>query len=267
MSPLLLHGIALLFYAAAAVNFSANLLLRKAEMERLPRLLLVIGVLAHTTAIGAFCVTVRQSPFASAFGTLSIAAWAIALLSLPLEFWKPAPSLGTLAMPVCCLMLFMGLLRAQPLPTNSPELRSSIISLHVLLILFSFALFALAACCAVFYVWQYRLLKRPHRGGLFRRLPSLEALDSLAYHLVAFALPMLTIGIVLGIARASGLPVHWLSDAKTIVSFMAWLVYGIYLLARTAAGWRGARLQYLLIVGLLVTVALYFIPSATHRFL
>ena len=136
----------------------------------------------------------------------------------------------------------------------------------MLLIVISFALFALAACCAVFYIWQYDLLKHPDRRALFRRLPPLETVDTLAYHFVAFALPLLTLGIALGAVRASATHTPWVLDPKTIMSYMAWLVYGTYLVTRLAAGWRGTRPNYLLIAGLAVTIALYFVPSATHRF-
>jgi ABC-type transport system involved in cytochrome c biogenesis permease subunit len=90
----------------------------------------------------------------------------------------------------------------------------------------------------------------------------------MAYHLVAFGLPMLTVGIALGFVNAASVPMRGsgLLDPHTIVSLAAWAVYGTYLAARLLAGWRGQRLNYLLIAGLVVTLALYFVPSSTHRF-
>ncbi len=269
MSAILLHAFALAFYILAGIFYGANLSLRTPIHTRRARIFFVIAVGLHTAAIGAHCVITRQSPFAGSYGTLSVAAWAVALIFLPLEFRTRIPSLGALAAPICCLLLF-GALAASRLPTmeaaQAVEMRRGIISMHVMLIIFSFAFFALAACCAILYVWQYGLLKRHHQGAQFQRLPPLETVDSMAYHLVAFSLPMLTLGLALGMVRAVALHTNWLADLKTIVSFAAWLVYGGYLAARLLGGWRGARLNYLLIAGLLVTLALYFVPSATHRF-
>jgi ABC-type uncharacterized transport system permease subunit len=185
----------------------------------------------------------------------------------PVEYLAKSPALGALAAPVASLLLFSGILRSSARAAESAEIRSVIISSHVLVVLVSFALFLLAACCAVFYIWQYNALKHPDRRALFRKLPPLETVDSLAYHLVAFSLPLLTLGLALGITRATATGrAFWLADPHTLLSLLAWAVYAGYLTARIAGGWRGTRLNYLLIAGLAVTLAIFFVPSGTHRF-
>jgi HemX protein len=269
MSSAVLHAAALLAYLAASVLYGANLALKAAAHVRRARLCFLAAVLIHTAAIGALCLSTHRGPFVTGFGTLSVAAWAVALLYLPVEFLRRVPALGALAAPVCCVLLFGAFLPAKHAGlAMAPILQSGVIVLHILLMVFSFALFALAACCAVFYVWQYGLLKHPDRRALFRRLPPLETVDAMAFHMVAFALPLLTLGLALGIERAAsgGLHGNWLADPHTLISFVAWLVYGVYLFARTVGGWRGTRLNYLLIAGMAVTLALFFIPSTAHRF-
>lgn len=265
----LLHGATLLIYLLAAVFYGANLTLRAPTHARRARFALLAGFVLHTFAIGSICVQVHRSPFSSALGTLSIAAWAVALIYAIGELGSRLPKvLGALIMPVCTVLLFAGILRSRAALRETPIIQSSLISLHVMLVLFSFALFALAACCAVCYIWQYRLLKRRDKHGWFRRLPPLETVDATAFHLVAYALPLLTLGLALGISRAiSGdLAGNWLLDPHTITSFVAWLVYGTYLFLRTVGGWRGARPNYLLIAGSALTLLLFFMPSNAHRF-
>ncbi len=268
MSSLAIHALALVAYLGAAVLYGANLALRGNRHALIARGLFLAAIVLHTVGIGAFCVQTRESPFASSFGTLSVAGWIIALLYVPMEFLARVPAVGALAAPITCLLLFAGLLRSHRGLSLSPDIKSQVISVHVLMVLVSFGLFALAACCAVFYLWQYGALKHPDRRGLFRRLPPLETVDSAAYHLVAFALPLLTLGLALGIERAAhgALKGNWLTDPHTLVSFVTWMVYCAYILARTVAGWRGTRLNYLLIAGLAVTLALFFIPTTTHKF-
>jgi ABC-type uncharacterized transport system permease subunit len=264
-----IHAIALAAYLTAAVFHGANLSLRAASHGRTARFLLLGAFLAHTAAIGSLCVSQGRSPFVSAFGTLSVAAWAVALFSLIVEFGIRLPALGALSVPISCFFLFAAFLRSSAVVRVTPEVRSGVISIHVMLVLLSFALLVLASCCAVFYLWQYSLLKRRRSHGLFRRLPPLETADSLAYHLVAFALPLLTLGLVLGIERAAagGLRGNWLADPHTIGSAVLWLVYGAYLGARTLAGWRGTRPNYVLVAGMAITIALYFVPSTAHHFM
>jgi ABC-type uncharacterized transport system permease subunit len=268
MMASVLHIVALLGYVAAAVLFGAAISLREPRHGVSARLLFVLAVSAHTGAIGAFCAEQKVSPFASGYGTLSVASWVAALTYLPIELRKGVAALGALIAPVCSLLLFGALTRLRTSASTLPALKSGLTSLHVLLILLSFALFAIAACCAAVYVWQYGLLKHPDRRALYRRLPPLETVDGLAYHLVAFALPLLTVGLALGFVNVANLPrpSNPLTDPHTLMSFAAWLVYSGYLAARLAAGWRGTRLNYLLIVGLAVTLAIYFVPSTTHTF-
>jgi len=45
-----------------------------------------------------------------------------------------------------------------------------------------------------------------------------------------------------------------------------WVVYGIYLALHVLAHWRGVRANYLLIGGLVIAVATYFVPTVVHRF-
>src|SRR5687768_1875675 len=260
MNYLAIHGIALLLYIGASVLYGANVALRSQAHVTRARVALLAGVVIHTLAIGAFCVQTHQTPFASAFGTLSVASWVVVLAYLPVEILAKAPALGALAAPLASLVLFAGIIRSSARVATSIEIRSTIISSHVLIVLISFALFVIAACCAVFYLWQYAALKHPDRRAMFRKLPPLETVDSLAYHLVAFALPLLTLGLALGIIRAAGTGrAYWLADPHTLLSLLAWAVYAGYLAARVVAGWRGTRVNYLLIAGLVVTAAIFFV--------
>lgn len=282
MTSASLTALAFAFYLGAAVCFGAVLFLRApaaptsgqpgaSGVSRLGLPLLLAGIAIQFAAIGAWCISTHRSPFASEYGTLSVTAWAIALAFALLDLRVRLPAVGAVALSVACLVLFWGVVHARGPIAETPLLTGQLVSLHVLAILASFGLLALAFGCAALYLLQNRLLKAHQVGGLFRRLPPLATLDSVAYHAVAYALPLLTLGLALGVARVfSGslpTPPHtWLADAHTIASGLTWLLYVFYLAARLAAGWRGVRLQYVLIAGLFVALALYVIPTSTHRF-
>jgi ABC-type uncharacterized transport system permease subunit len=189
------------------------------------------------------------------------------LVYLPIEIFGKASALGALASPVVSVLLFGGLIRARSGYLESAEVRSSIINFHVLLALFSLALFAVAACSALLYVWQYSSLKHPDTRGFFRRLPPLEYLDRLSYHLVSFAMPLLTLAMALGIVRAAATPgASWMGDPHTIITFVVWAVHAAYLFARLGPGWRGTKLNWLLVAGLGISILLSVTPSTTHRY-
>lgn len=264
-----LLGTAFLLYVAAGIAYGSSLTAQTDRVTRLPRTLMSVGALVHLLGIGLLCSNRGTPLFSTAVGMLSVASFGVVLLYLLAEWKTRLAALGTAAAPIAAILLFAGILRSNTRGPMEAGVRSGIISTHVLMILFSFALFALSACCALFYLWQYRHLKRPDATGWFRRLPPLQSVDRLGFLLVGLAMPLLTMGLALGIVRAATSPTggNWLSDPHTLMSLTAWLVYSAYLGLRLIAGWHGQRLQYLLLIGLGLTLALYFLPSSTHRFI
>lgn len=284
MTSAILTSLAFAFYLAAAVCYGAILFLHAptaptlgtkgdsgARVARFGRPLLLAGIGMQFVAIGVWCATSHSSPFASEYGTLTVSAWAVALAFAILDFRAKLPAVGAVALLVACVLLGWGVAHARGPVAEDPLLKSQIVSLHVLAIVASFGLFAIAFGCAALYLLQNRLLKEHQIKGPFRRLPPLASLDSVAYHAVSYALPLLTLGLAVGFAQAFGgggnrSPIEWLLDGKTLVSIVTWFLYVLYLAARLAAGWRGVRLQYILLIGLFVALALYVVPTSTHRF-
>lgn len=261
---------AVLFLDAPAAPARGGQAARTAPaIARYGRPALLLGIVAHIAVIGALCMATKRSPFATEYGTLSVSAWAIAVAYAVLDFRVKLPALGSISLLAACLVLFWALVHARGPIADTPVLSQRIVSLHVLATVGSFALFALAGACAALYVLQNRQLKKHDGRSLFRRLPPLATLDSVAYHSVAYGLPLLTLGLSLGILYIyrSGLPRDaWWADPKTIVSFVVWLLYIVYLAARLVSGWRGVKLQYILLAGLVAAPALYIIPGPTHEF-
>lgn len=284
MLPALLTLCAFALYVASAAFYGAILFLEAStapklatdaptppSISRFGRPLLFLGACVQFLAIGAWCITTHKSPFASEFGSLSVLAWAIALAFGILETRRRLPAVGAVAITVTSLVLFFALLNARTPASDTPVLIGQLVSIHVMAILASFGLFAVSSSCAILYLLQNRLLKQRRHNALFRRIPPLETLDRTAYYAVAYATPLLTLGLVLGIIRTFGSDLNhpvgvWLRDPHTITAFFTWLVYLIYFLSRLLLNWRGVRLQYLLILGFLVALSLYMIPTTTHRF-
>ena len=261
-------------YLLASVAYGAHLFLRQTLLAAAGRYAALAAVGLHSVAIGVHCARTHQTPFTTPAELLSASAWAIALAYLALELLrKPRPTaLGAIALPVAFLCLFAGAF-LRPATTAStaplPLLNSNLISLHVLAILFAFGLLVLAFGCAALYLLHHRMLKQKRvHGGLFGKLPPLASLDDLAFALVAFAFPLLTVGLAAGliVALTGGLPGSWGKDPMVLTSAVTWLVYGLYLALHVAAHWRGPRANYLLLGGLLAALVTYFIPTSLHRF-
>lgn len=280
----ILNTFAFVFYLLAAVCHGAVLTLKAQEAPlmdpkshvgliatRFGRPLLLTGLIVQFAAIGVWCVSTHRSPFASAYGTLAVLAWVIGLTYLLIDLHGKLPAVGAVALLISCVSIFLGSLNAHRALADAAFLNSQMVNLHVLTILASFALFAIAFGCAALYLLQNRLLKARNVHESLRRLPSLATLDTIAFQSVAFALPSLTVGLALGIAYLySGTldtpPGRWFADPHTLISLGVWSLYIVYMTARFALGWRGVRLQYILLAGLVLALAVYALPTTTHHF-
>ena len=256
-------AMAMICYAFATVGYGGSVFLGGASAPantspsvsrslKIGRPLLWLGILIQFVAIGVWCASTHRSPFAGQFGTFSVTGWGIAIVFAFSEWRSKVSVVGTIALPVACVALLVAILNTGGKIAETQILADRLVSLHVIAILLSFGLFVVAFACAALYLVQNRLLRTHNRNCLFRKLPPLETLDSIAYHSVAYALPLLTIGLILGTTLVfSGVtqisPQNWLIDPHTFASFGVWLLYIFYVVARLGGGWRGVRLQYILL--------------------
>jgi ABC-type uncharacterized transport system permease subunit len=254
-----LSWLTLLLYFAASVAYHAHLFAGSERARRLAAVLVPIGVVTHTCAIGAWDLTHAGSILRDPAMPFSLVAWCLALVQAGLNFRAGWSALGSLTLPLAFLTLFYAGIRA---PGGTEEaLASPLMRPHVMGLLLGFAAFALAFCLAVLYLVQARLLKTKQVRGLFTRVPPLESVSTAAHWLAAVGFSMLTLGIVTGalVAPTSWGPA-WYLDHRTITSLVAWAIYATYLGMSMVLGFRGRRTTYFLIAGFVV-VLIAFVAS------
>src|SRR5262249_33686481 len=146
-------------------------------------------------------------PINSFFGALSYISLAVALTFAFVEgnyrlgilgaFVLPWASVGAVA--ACARALGSG---STELSNLDSALQSYWINLHPMALMTAYALFANAFGVGVALLIQERQIKSRKPSDLCYRLPSIEELDSLNHSLIAYAFPVLVLGIVMGILWA-----------------------------------------------------------------
>ena len=257
----LLFWPALAGYAEAAVAYAGDTL-RPGRLARYAIWGVRVGWLAQTGLLVAQAVRTGGFPWATWAGSLNLFVWLVVGIYLIWGCRARYRLLGLTVMPLAAGLLLAAWLGGATDLEARAGYSTAFLALHVGFVLAAFAGFTLAAALSGLYVWQERRLKRRKTGGLLGRTPSLLTLDTVAGRTVAVALPALTIGIVAGLLRlqSDGGGV----DALMAVTLLTWLVYGVYVVLRYEAGWRGSRAAYLALAGFALVVVVRLGLPLTH---
>jgi ABC-type uncharacterized transport system permease subunit len=226
-------------------------------------LLALLGVLSHAVrdiaemqAIGGF-----PADFFSALSMVSLVIVAVLLIaSLRLPLLEILP----VALPGAALMMVF---KTALGPTPEPLMVSSgMIELHVISSLLAYSLLSIAAMNAMFIAVQHNLLHRHRNPALLGLLPPLATLETLLFQLITGGWLLLTVSLSTGWFFVDNLFAQHLVH-KTVLSMLAWLIFGGLLIGRWRYGWRGMRVVRLSLIGMAVLVLAYFGSKAVLELL
>jgi cytochrome c-type biogenesis protein CcsB len=187
--------------------------------------------------------------------SLSFAGWAVAGVFLVIQFKYGLKVLGVYAAPFIALIMVI----ASQIPNTPAQttqlLRSFWLIIHVAVVFIGEAGFALACGLGILYLLQENAIKTKKQRFFFKRLPSLDVLDSTGYICMVIGFTMLTLGLITGFVYAKSIWGHfWSWDPKEVWSGITWLFYAVLLHQRLTAGWRGRRSAVMAIIGFAVLI-------------
>ncbi len=257
-SVLLFSVITTLLYAVGTVGFLIYVIRTEKVIHRIAYGFLLAGFLSHTLGLAMLVSQLRQMPVTTLPQTFSLFAWAIVGSYLAFQLKFNIRILGTFVSPLAVVfMLLSSAIPGRVIP-NSQLFKSFWLTLHVATMFIGMAIFALAFCAGIMYLLQERQIKSKSFGLLYRRLPSLEVLDSLNYVCLTFGFPLITIGLISGFVYAGAVwQSFWHWDPKQILSVVTWLIYAVLLHERLAVGWRGRRAAIMAIIGFSVILVTF----------
>ena len=257
----LLFWPALVAYGEAAVAYAGNVR-HPGALGRAATWGVRLGWVVQTALLVAQAARADGFPWSSWAGSLNLFVWLVVTVYL---VWGCRPRyrlLGLMVMPLAAGLLAVSYAAGGIADPDERHLSTAFLVLHVGLVLAAFAGFTLSAGLAGLYLWQERRLKRREAGILRVATPSLLSLDELAARTIAVALPALTAGVGIGLARLVDRGVN--VDALMAATLMAWAVYAVLLLVRYGFGWRGRRIAYLVLTGFALVIAVRLGLPATH---
>jgi ABC-type uncharacterized transport system permease subunit len=221
-----------------------------------------IGWIVQTALLGVQAARADGFPWSTWAGSLNLFVWLVVGAYLIWGCQARYRLLGLGVLPLAAFLFALAHAGGGTDVGGASRYSNLFLVLHVGLVLAAFAGFTLAAALSALYLWQERRLKRRESTILRVRAPALARLDELAARTTAVALPALTLGIAVGVARLRDRGGGF--DALMAVTLVTWGVYCGYLALRFAAGLRGRRAAYVLLAGFVLVAVVRLALPVTH---
>jgi ABC-type uncharacterized transport system permease subunit len=220
-----------------------------------------LGWLAQTALLAVQAAREDGFPWGTWAGSLNLFVWLVVATYL---FWgsrRPYRLLGLTVMPLAAALLVVARAGGGTGIGEQSRYSNLFLVVHVGLVLLAFAGLTLAACLTALSRWQERRLKRRSATILCRQVPALVTLDRLVLRIVSVSVPLLTVGIGVGLGRllARGDAI----DALVVATLVTWVAWAAYLVLRLR-GVAGRRAAYVALAGFLLVIVVRLALPAAH---
>jgi ABC-type uncharacterized transport system permease subunit len=252
---MMLHALALFaiaLYLAAAAGLARPLVSAGQPLGKTAIGVAGIAVLVHA---GILLGMHRGALDLHFFAALSLVACAMSALTLLVNLLaRPVVAAGVIVFPLSALMLGLDSLFAA---STQPESLGWQIELHAAIAVLAFSVLAIAAVLAVLLAIQERALRHRHFGRWLRALPPLTLTEALLFRLIVIGFVLLSATLLTGGLFVDNLFGQHLVH-KTVLSIVAWLVFGALLYGRWRHGWRGRQAVNLTLIGMGMLLLAFF---------
>ncbi|RDS84810.1 inner membrane protein YpjD [Dyella monticola] len=188
------------------------------------------------------------------FAALSLVACVVSALTLVVNLTRPVAALGVIVFPLSAVLLLVDSFFAPP---TIPMPMDWHIKLHVTVALLAFSVLSIAAAMAILLAIQEQALRHRQISPWLSALPPLTLTESLLFRLIGAGFALLTVALLTGILFVNNLFGQHLVH-KTVLSIIAWLVFGALLYGRWKHGWRGRSAVNLTLIGMATLLLAFF---------
>ena len=169
------------------------------------------------------------------YNALSLMSGTVSLIIMLAALSRPLENLAVAIFPVTAIALVFEIIfrSSRILPDSAPPG----MLIHVLLSVCAYSLLTLAAFQSVLLALQDRQisLKRP---ASIMQLPPMQIMEDLLIKIITLGFFMLSLSLATGLMFVHDIFAQHLAH-KTVLSILAWFIFGTLLWGRWTRGWRG----------------------------
>jgi cytochrome c-type biogenesis protein CcsB len=254
-----LFYIVILIYAAASLAYILYFFMQKGILHQTGYGLMISGFLLHSILIGYEVAISGFLPAQNLHQILCLSAWTIAGVFLAFQYQFRLKILGIFAAPLVTAIMAVSAAIPEKTVQIDAMFKNFWLIFHIVIILIGEAAFAMACGIGILYMVQENAIKAKKHGFFYKRLPSLDILDSTGYACIITGFTLLTLGLISGFIYAKAIwGRFWSWDPKEVWSAITWLFYAALLHERLTVGWRGRRAAIMSIIGFGVVIFTFF---------
>lgn len=247
--------IALFLILLSTGGFVVYIIKQRERIFLLSYIALCAGFIFHSIFLAVSYYNLGVAPVISLKSSLSFFAWCITGVYLVFHARFRLMVLGSFVAPLAAVLMIISSVIPGAEAGFNPMLRSAWLLVHVVTIFIGNGFFAITFISSVMYIIQESRIKRKSLGSFYKRLPSLETLDSINHHSIIYGFPFMTVGMITGTIYAYyALGSYWRWDPKEVWTLVTWLAFAVLLHERLAVGWRGRRAALMSIICFLMLI-------------
>lgn len=240
---------------AAVLDCIAAIALWRSERTHADRWLPAAAISMHAVALshqlfngGGITIGINEA--------LSLYTWQSALLLWVFCWREPLRMLGIVIYPLsglCAVWATEFPTQVADIPYTDWRARA-----HIVVSLFTAGVLTIAAVQAGALALQDRFLHQPRRANFHLPLPPLQTMERMLFQLISLGFFMLSLTLASGFwfIHENLLAQHLIH--KTVLSFIAWIIFAILLWGRWHYGWRGRQAVRWTLWGYAFLILAYF---------
>lgn len=249
--------LAIIFYLLATFSLGKNLLAGDTAVLQPSRnyyfIFGYIAIVIHASVLYQNIITIGGLNMGF-FNALSLMSWAVSFAVLLAALKKPLENLALIIFPLTCLALALEFFfkSTYMVPDNTPPgLR-----IHIVLSVFAYSLLTIAALQSVLLALQDRQISKKRPASIMR-MPPMQLMENLLVQIIVIGFFMLSLSLATGLMFVEDIFAQHLIH-KTVLSILAWIIFGIVIWGRWTRGWRGKTIIRWTIGGFISLMLAYF---------
>ncbi len=193
-----------------------------------------IALLLHAWMLSRYLFTIDGIDL-GLFNTISLLTWLIGTILMVLAIRGAVENIGIIVFPSTALAIG---LKNSFNATHIAEVVNTPLEIHIIISIAAYSVLSIAAVQAILLTVQDRNLRNKRPGGFIRALPPLESMEAMLFQMIALGFVLQSLSLLTGFIFLENMLAQHLVH-KTVLTIIAWMVFGTLLWGRWKFGWRG----------------------------